>query len=108
MDKTECSTCPHNDKCRDVWSEENRGPLSPMGLALSSAIAFLLPLFTAILAGSIGKAYEASLNVLVLLVFAGLLAGVAVATLLVFILKKRIVRQPENCPSASNSESQEL
>ncbi len=104
MDKTECSTCPHNDKCRDVWSEENRGPLSPMGLAVSSAIAFLLPLVTAIIAGSIGKAYGFTLKLLVLLVFAGLLAGAAVAMLLVFILKKRIVRQPEKCISQTNSD----
>lgn len=97
MDKTECSTCPHNDKCRDVWSEENRGPLSPMGLAVSSAIAFLLPLFTAIIAGSIGKAYGFNLEILVCLVFTGLMVGAAVAMLLVFILKKRIVRQSEKC-----------
>ncbi len=92
-----CLSCPNTDKCREVWAESNRGPLTSRGLAVCSAVAFLLPLTTAIIAGTATRAAGFSENAVILLSAAGLAVGGVMAALLVFILKKRFSRVTPDC-----------
>lgn len=100
MDKQECSTCPHSDRCRDVWSKENAGPLTPVGLVVSSAVAFLLPLLVAIVAGAVAKACGLGLEWIFLLVLAGLVAGGVIAATILKIIKNRFNRDSVVCQSS--------
>ena len=53
----DCGRCPLADQCRQVWSIDRQGSLTPTGLTLASALAFLLPIITAIIAGVLATAY---------------------------------------------------
>ncbi len=103
MEGHACSNCPNTDKCREVWAEENRGPLSPGGLAISSVIAFLFPLAVAILAGAVGKTMKVTENMVILYSLVGLIIGAGVAAVLVKVIKKRFASNPDSCSAISSS-----
>ncbi len=86
-----CHGCPNDDKCRLVWSEENKGPLSPAGLALASVAAFLMPLSLAIVAGAILPTDVQAYKILGCL--GGLIIGILLAWPTVAILKKKFPSQ---------------
>ena len=100
MKNQECSTCPHTDKCREVWSEENRGPLTARGLVVCSATAFLLPIILAIISGVLGSVYGFSEASQILISLSGFAVGGVIAAVIVNIAKKRFNRQIpiDNCP----------
>ena len=91
--ETMCKGCPQGDECRKVWSAANRGPFTPTGLSLSSALVFLLPIATAIAAAAIAKAFlkEDTYATIIQFVAAGggFVLGALVACLLMPLLKKR-------------------
>ena len=95
MEYKECKSCPHTDKCREVWAEENKGPLTSGGLAIFSAIAFLLPIAAAIIAGTIARADRMTEKMQMLYALAGLIVGGAIASLIVYILKNKFNRNEE-------------
>ena len=88
-----CKGCPQGDECRKVWSAGNRGPFTPTGLTLSSALVFLLPLVTAISAGAVVRELTQGANhatmVQILAAVGGLALGVLVACLVMPVIKKR-------------------
>ena len=96
MEGDACSSCPNTDKCREVWAEENNGPLTPGGLAICSGVAFLLPLAIAIMSGAGGRAYGLSENKIILISVGGLIGGGVIAAAIVTLLKKRFGRP--SCP----------
>jgi len=91
-DDNVCGSCPHVDKCREVWSKPNQGPFSPAGLSLCSAAGFLLPIITAIIAGAVAHSYFSTGRKTSfwepLAVGLGLIAGAALAWLIVPLIKK--------------------
>jgi len=99
QDQPVCSGCPDADKCRSVWSMPNQGPFTSAGLLLSSILAFLFPLFTAIIAAAAAGAFKppASRSPAWEIAAAaiGLIAGCALARLLMPLIKKRF-SHPEN------------
>ncbi|MBI9018338.1 MAG: SoxR reducing system RseC family protein [Phycisphaerae bacterium] len=86
-----CTGCPNKDMCREVWAEENKGPLSPAGLVLSSIAAFLLPLICAIIAGSLAQKYmhDNSDKIQIVASLGGLIVGVLIAWPIVQLLKNK-------------------
>ncbi len=92
MNNKECQSCPHTDKCREVWSEENRGPLSPKGLVICSISAFLLPLVLAIIFGTASRAYGFTETIQIFSALLGFVIGVAVAIVIVYYAKDRFKR----------------
>lgn len=89
-----CGHCGHRHACREIWSSPNKGPLSSGGLVLASLTAFLWPCVTAIAGGAWAmKHYGTQSNIPQ---FAGaglgLLAGAALAALIVHIIKRRCSR----------------
>lgn|GEM_PF-3201809 len=97
-----CTGCPQADQCREVWSIPRRGPFTPTGLSLSSALVFLLPLVTAIIAGVIFQARmtaEKGINFWGFMVVGiGFLAGVFMAWLIMPFMKKHF-HQDKHCQS---------
>ena len=93
MTNKECSNCPHTDKCREVWAEENRGPLTSGGLAVCSAVAFLLPIFAAIIVGTIARAGGSSEKVQILFSLLGFVLGGVFAATIVSYSKNKFNRQ---------------
>jgi hypothetical protein len=87
-----CDGCPDADSCRKVWSQPNRGPFSATGLSLGSALVFLLPLVTAIIAGAIFHRYKGQPDHFspgeVLAATGGLLAGALLARTLLPLIRK--------------------
>ena len=87
-----CHGCPDEDSCRKVWSQPNRGPFSATGLSLGSALVFLLPLVTAIIAGALFHRYKGQPDHFslgeVLAAMGGLLAGVLLARMLLPLIRK--------------------
>lgn len=81
-DRFDCGGCPHTDQCRGAWSAPNKGPLSPVGLSLGSAVAFLLPLLTAIVGAGIAQANVNSQSSQTAWQIAGGAGGLAVGFLL--------------------------
>ena len=75
----DCGRCPQADQCRQVWSTNRRGPLTPAGLSLASALAFLLPIITAIIAGALASVYAP--DWIIIAAGAGLIIGVLPARL---------------------------
>ena len=88
-----CKGCPQGDECRKVWSAAHRGPFTPTGLSLSSALVFLLPIATAIAAGAVVRGLTKGANhatmVQILAAVGGLALGVLVACLVMPVIKKR-------------------
>jgi ABC-type nickel/cobalt efflux system permease component RcnA len=88
-----CQGCPQGDECRKVWSAAPRGPLTPTGLSLSSALVFLLPIATAIAAGAIVREITKGANhstiAQALAAGGGLILGAFAAWLLMPVIKKR-------------------
>jgi len=91
--ETMCEGCPQGDECRKVWSAAYRGPFSPTGLSLSSALVFLLPIATAIAAGALVRELTKGANYTTmaqaLAAAGGFVLGALVAWLLMPLLKKR-------------------
>ena len=91
--ETMCKGCPQGDECRKVWSAGNRGPFTPTGLSLSSALAFLLPIATAISAGAVVRVITKGANYTTmaqaLAAGGGLVLGAFAAWLLMPVIKKR-------------------
>ena len=85
-----CDGCPGADRCRQVWSMPNRGPLTASGLSLAGATAFLLPIFTAIIAGSLAHSYlpNSGLFWQILAVVIGLIAGCLLARMIMPFIRK--------------------
>ena len=88
-----CSGCPQADACRHVWSTPRRGPFNPVGLTISSGLAFLLPILTAIVAAALAHPYAPPQARFSLIEAAaglgGLFVGVAVAMLIIPLVKRR-------------------
>jgi len=88
-----CKGCPQGDECRKVWSAVNRGPFTPTGLSLSSALVFLLPIATAISAGAVVRELTKGANYTTmaqaLAAGGGLIVGALAAWLLMPVIKKR-------------------
>ena len=88
-----CSGCPQADACRHVWSTPRRGQFSPAGLSLSSGLAFLLPILTAIVATALAHPYappQARFSMIEAVAgLGGLSVGVAVAMLIIPLVKRR-------------------
>ena len=87
-----CDSCPHSHACRDVWAKPNHGPFSPGGLILASILAFIVPIITAVIAAAIvrhstDQTGHTSVNE-ILAALAGLLAGAALAWLIMPFIKK--------------------
>ena len=100
-----CSGCPDSDKCRQVWSMPNRGPFTSGGLLLSSILAFLLPILTAIIAGAVAHwarpAVSESPWWVIVAALVGLFVGVIIARLLMPLIKKYFSK-PENFSKISH------
>jgi len=88
-----CKGCPHGDECRKVWSATHRGPFTPTGLTLGSALVFLLPIATAITTGAVARTLTKGANhttmVQALAAGGGLVFGAFIAWLLMPVIKKR-------------------
>jgi hypothetical protein len=88
-----CKGCPQGDECRKVWSAAHRGPFTPMGLTLGSALVFLLPIATAIAAGVLVRELTQGANhatiAQILAAVGGLVLGAFGAWLLMPVIKKR-------------------
>jgi len=88
-----CVGCPDEDKCRRVWSQPHKGPLNAAGLVISSGLAFLLPLLTAIMAGAVVHSFKDATNHVLAweigAALAGLLVGAMAAWSLMPLLRKR-------------------
>ena len=88
-----CSGCPQADACRDVWSQPRRGPFNPVGLSISSGLAFLLPVMTAIVAIVLAHPFappEARFSLIEAAAgLGGLFVGVVVAMLIIPFVKRR-------------------
>lgn len=108
-DDSHCAGCPTSDTCRQVWSLSRRGPFSPVGLSLSSAVAFLLPIITAIIAGVLADAYLSGPEPLadpsvgntfslwiVIAVFVGLAVGAGVAWLIMPFIRRHFHVEPSS------------
>jgi len=97
-----CDGCPGADRCRQVWSMPNRGPLTAGGLSLAGATAFLLPILTAIIAGAVAHSYlpNSVLFWQILAVVIGLIAGCLLARMIMPLIRKhfydRTHRQENN------------
>jgi hypothetical protein len=92
-----CSGCPDADQCRQVWAAPRRGPLTPAGITLASASAFLLPLLCAILIGVAAGAYGAGSEYAAAWqiggVIAGLMVGVLAARLFMPLIRKHFYEE---------------
>ena len=88
-----CASCPNAHQCREVWSSPRRGPFSPTGLSLSSAVVFLLPIVSAISAGALAENFMADVDGfshgLAVAMVTGLLLGIFAAWLILPAIKKR-------------------
>ena len=88
-----CRGCAQQDQCRRVWSGPKRDPLTPAGLSLASAVAFLLPLLTCILGGALAvHLFRESDNTFLFQALGaifGLILGIALARLIMPFIRKR-------------------
>ena len=91
-----CTDCPEAHKCRSAWSAPHQGPFSAVGLSLGSALAFLLPIATAIIAGVWAHAHQGDPPSVLWDIAAaafGMLAGAAIALLAMPVIKKHFPSQ---------------
>lgn len=101
-DNTYCDGCSDADNCRKAWSAPRRGPFSAAGLSLGSALVFLLPLVTAIIAAAVYHYLKAPSEKFslgqVLAAAAGLLIGACLARLLLPSIRKHFheSQSPQN------------
>jgi hypothetical protein len=95
-DEPVCNGCPEADKCRQVWSMPNQGPFTSAGLSLAGILVFLLPIFTAIVAGALVHAFVRPNSKThrweIAAAAAGLIAGAFLARLLLPLIKKYFSR----------------
>lgn len=95
-----CTGCPDAHQCRSAWSAERRGPFSPAGLSISSAIAFLLPVITAIIGCALAGKFKgdaASVGWDIIGAGVGLGVGTAIALAAMPAIKKHFGSDhPEN------------
>ena len=83
-----CLSCPQADECRDVWARPNKGPFNAVGLVISSILAFILPILTAIIAAALVKSRQGATGKQILAAFIGLLIGVGLAACLIPLVRK--------------------
>lgn len=87
-----CTGCPDAHQCRSAWSAARRGPFSPAGLSISSAVAFLLPVITAIVGCTLAGVFKgeaASVAWDIVGAGVGLGVGTVVAMMVMPAIKKR-------------------
>lgn len=98
-----CGGCPDVDGCRSAWSAPHQGPFSPAGLSLGSAVAFLLPIISAIMVGALVHSHKDDSGSILWDIagaVVGLLIGAALALLVMPLIKKHLPNRPTNrtCP----------